>query len=55
MPETKSLYPCPNCGEYKLVYPDVKGEYGWKDTSKYICTGCGKEYPAALVRGGKKA
>ena len=46
----RSKYPCPHCGEHKLDFPPIKGEYGWVDTTKYICSGCGKESPWLTVR-----
>ena len=45
-----SVYPCPHCGEHKLNYPDIKGQYGWFDTTKYICSACNRESPSKTVR-----
>ena len=50
MPVPKSKYPCPNCGEYQLTYPNIKGEWGWKDTGKYFCHACQHEFSAQRVR-----
>lgn len=41
---SNASYPCPKCGQMKLHFPDVKGEWGYKDTTKYICYGCWSEY-----------
>lgn len=46
------LYSCPKCGG-KLSIPDVKGEYGAKDTGKYVCAACWLEYDAALIHAGQ--
>lgn len=50
MPVAKSKYPCPNCGEYQLYFPDVKGEWGWKDTSKMACWSCRREFSTEFVK-----
>lgn len=46
------LYSCPECGG-KLNIPSVRGEYGAKDTSKYICYTCWLEYDALLIKTGQ--
>lgn len=45
------LHACPDCGG-RLYIPDVKGEYGSRDNTKYGCYGCGKEFDKDTVRKG---
>lgn len=46
------LHHCPECGG-KLGIPSVRGQYGAKDNSKYICYSCWLEYDADLIRAGQ--
>ena len=46
----ESLHGCPNCGECRLYYPSVKGEWGYKDTTQYECYNCGMYWDAKLIR-----
>lgn len=43
------LHCCPECGG-RLSIPDVKGEYGARDNSKYTCYACRKEFDKDKVR-----
>ena len=52
MPVPKSEHKCPSCGEHQLYFPDVKGKYGWKDTSKLACYVCDKEFSTKLITTG---
>lgn len=45
------LHACPECGG-RLYIPDVKGEYGSRDITKYSCYECGKEFEKDKVRKG---
>lgn len=42
--------PCPNCGNKAWSYPDVKGQYGYKDTNKATCRKCWKTYRISTMK-----